>query len=292
MNRVNNANASFTLKRSSLQVLIAILEDDKCSSDKVIKAISKIKHDKKVRYWDALLYLRMTMPGLAHLALPGGGAALGKTNAVLLEKTALPPAYTRTFPGNQKAELYKNGPDRFKVMAPRTRFLGVTVEQFIWEYHGKIGVFLIHMGKVVDGMDMIMNGKTCIGHIKSVLQVAAQKNANVLALHLFEGQPVCQQLQEAYLRFNNRTEIFQPEKHEGGDNAYFKAFAEAHSTCVVIGWDADVCAAANVLGSLAFDENDQLIAPIVSHTNVVTSRPLLITSGQIRTAEWGVLSGT
>ena len=290
MNKVDTANPSFTLSRSSLRDLIRVLRDVNGTSAQAETALRKIPNAKASKYAEALLYLRTTLPGLSHIALPGG-LNLGKTNAVLLKKTDLPSRYNHDFSGANKKDLY-NGPNKFQMVEPETRFLGTSVEQFIWEFHGKLGVILIHMGKEVPGMELVMNGKTVIEHIKSVLEIAVKKNANILALHLYENTPVCEPLQNVYARFGNRKAVFEPNKHEGGDNPYFKAFTEAHPLCVVIGWDADVCAASNVLGGASLDENNRLIEPIVTRTNVVTSRALLVTTGQIQKPQWGVLAGT
>lgn len=293
MAKVNAANSSFTLSRSSLRALIGVLTSDSCTAQKVITQISKIKQSKKIKYWDALLHLRMTMAGVGHLILPGGGASLGKANAALLKKVKdLPRSYTRTWTGEERRGVY-SGPDKFAMLQPDTRFLGMTVEQFIWEFHGSVGIILIHLGKVVDGMDMQMEGKSCIDHINSVLNVAAKKNFKVCALHLFENKPVNGLLAGAYQRIGQKVTVFQPSKHEGGDRKEFADFADEHDICVVMGWDADVCVASNVLGGASFDDaTDKLITPILARTNVVTARPLIITKGVVGKAEWGVLRGT
>ncbi|MFC1749675.1 hypothetical protein ACFL2V_12815 [Pseudomonadota bacterium] len=293
MAKVNTADTTFNLKRSSLNQLIELLSSDACTAQKVVAEISKIKQNKKIKYWDALLHLRMTMDGVGHLILPGGGAGLGKCNAALLKKVpVLPTIYTRAWVGEERRGIY-SGPDKFKMLEPETRYLGMTVEQFIWEHHGKVGIILIHLGKIVEGIDMQMGGKSCADHINSVLNVAAKKNLKLCALHLFEGNYVNSLLSEAYQKVGQRTTVYRPDKHEGGDIKAFKDFADAHDVCVVMGWDADVCVSANVLGSASFDDStNRLITPILGRTDVVTARPLIITIGDLGNEEWGVLRGS
>jgi len=291
MLRINTANTKFTLKRSSLKNLIAVLAADSCTSSKALVEIRKINHAKKIKYWNALLYLRMTMKSMPHIALPGGGASLGKSNAVMLNKVELPAIYKRSYAGEKQKDLY-SGPDKFAMLKPQTHFLGKTVEHYIWEYKGKLGIILIHLGKVVSGMDMMMEGKTCTAHINSVLEVAAQKNIKLCALHLNKDLYVNANLLKSYQKIVDRTTVFEPDKHEGGDIDAFKNFADEHDVCIVMGWDADVCVAANVLGSSILDKsNDKIITPILGRTNVVTSRSLIITTGNIHTEQWGVLWG-
>jgi len=288
---VDEANTHFTESRSSLRTLLAVLKDAKCTDQRIANALGNINLNKAKKYWKALLYLRRTRPNMRNVILPGGNS-LNKTNAVLMTKTPLPPNYNHDFSGENVKGLY-SGPNRFQMVTPtRTRFLDKTLEHFIWESNDPVGVITIHLGRRVDGMETMMNGISAVDHISSIMTIAAEKGGDICCLHLFPNTPVCPELRTAYDKFTNKLPIFEPKRHEGGHNPYFKAFALTHPVCVVLGWDADICAASNVLGGASLTDNGKLIAPLITLTNILTARVGLVTTGMIGVQGWGVLRGT
>jgi hypothetical protein len=61
-----------------------------------------------------------------------------------------------------------------------------------------------------------------------------------------------------------------------------------------MGFDANICVNANLFGSPEKMPDDSFVSPLTSMTNVVTSRAVLVTGGQIvpvnNDAEYGVLN--
>ncbi|SFD34855.1 hypothetical protein [Pseudoalteromonas denitrificans] len=280
---VRRANPGFTLKRSSLKSLIALLNDSTSTAMQITMAMQKIPVLKAAKYRDALWYLQVTYPGFHPLNLPIGIHSQGKTNAARYSRTPLTQAYDpSSMPPTRNI--------------PPSAWLNQTVEQWLLTENGSVGVVIIHLSGLQDPMKDLFNGRASVDHMNSVLRIARLKGADLLCLHM-KGNPVCPELSDAANAYGDRkTDILISKYHMGGHSADFINFANTHDHVVVIGFDADICVNANLFGANEKSPNGQYIPPLTSLTNVVTSRALLVTTGLIypigNRNEYGVINAT
>jgi len=277
---VRGVNANFERwKKSSLRPLINILNDSAGTANQVSGALANLPAPKVSKYLDALYYLLATYPGLTgnDLHLP----TMGKTNAARFTRTALPATFNPQVPVQDR-------------LVAQNAFLGQTVEQYLIDNAAGTGVILIHLSGFEPAMSQVYDGRKVVDHMNSVLRVAKAKNCGVCILYQ-NAPPVCAELQAAADACTQTLAHVHPQ-HMGARDQAFYNFATNHTNCVVMGFDACVCVRANLFGSTETMPNGGYVAPVVSLTNVVTSRAVLVCDTPISPiadrGEWGVLTNT
>ena len=282
MQLVRAENANFERwKKSSLRPLINILNDSAGNANQVSGALANLPAPKINKYLDALYYLLATYPGLTanDLHLP----TMGKTNAARFTRTALPATFNPQVPVQDR-------------LVAQSAFLGQTVEQYLIDNAAGTGVILIHLSGFQPAMSDVYNSRRVVDHMNSVLRVAKAKNCDLCILYQ-NAPPVCAELQATANAFNGTTLAHVHPQHMGARDQAFYNFATNHTNCVVMGFDACVCVRANLFGSTeTMPLGGGYVAPVVSLTNVVTSRAVLVCNGPISPiadrGEWGVLTDT
>jgi hypothetical protein len=85
----------------------------------------------------------------------------------------------------------------------------------------------------------------------------------------------------------------------GSANQAFRDFASTKDNCIVMGFDGTICVYANIFGCAEFNETEPAVPapPLISLTNVITSRAVLVNDGVLyskgSTARpYGVLDNT
>jgi hypothetical protein len=274
--------------------LVAILNSPTGNAIQVATAINQIKAaadpvyiNKANKYKNALHFLERTYP------IPlGQWVTLGaqRSRAVRYTHVPMPPAFN------------PYGPTMYNVVArlqPASQWEGVaaqSVEDFIYTAAAPVGAVLIHMDAQQNGMDVMVDGMRVIDHIKSVLRAIQHRAGGVCALHIGNTQPVLPALQTEYNAIANRIAVNEPGfRHMGGFHAAFNNFVTGFATVVVMGFDADVCVRANLFGATEYPANAVLgtsaITPIAAQSDIVTSRAVLVTTGTIQQAEYGLIQG-
>lgn len=292
MARAKARNSHFEKhKNSSLHTLIAILKDDGCSAKRINDELLNIPQAKVLKYREAIYYLLATYPGLVTGNVSWG--PLKESNAALFPRTALPGNYDPASRDNAR---------RIVKGVPPTDFLHQSCESFLMESArngANNGVILIHLDNHQPPMNTTFNGYKVSEHINSVLRVAQVTGADLCVLHMQQEPPIAGIFRDAVDAFANdkRLWVYQPHGHMGSINNGFVDFASAHENCVVMGFDGTVCVHANIFGT-----NEHLATkpprpapPLITLTNVVTSRAVLVTAGQLYPVNWqkeyGVLEG-
>jgi hypothetical protein len=280
MQLVRMANPHYErIKRSSLRPLLAVLDSATGTAMQVQGALGALPQAKALRYKDALYYLVGTYGGLQANHIPLG--APGKTNAARFTRTQLPNPYRPQLPHLER------------VVAP-SAFLNQTVEQYLLSTNDDVGVLLIHLTNHDPSLDLVFNTWKVVDHINSVLRVARLRGFELCVLHQ-QNPPVCAALQAEADAFVARTNCHVHPHHMGGHNGHFLAFAQGHDCVVVMGFDACVCVRANMFGSPE-QENGAFVTPLIVQTDLVTSRAVLVTAGNItpnsHRGEFGVLYNT
>jgi len=317
MLRVNAANSHFDrVRASSLRPLIAILKDNAGDAQKVRAALVNLSAAKQAKYWEALLYLRMTYnPAIPAITLAGGGATLGKRNAALFGRNAnLPAQWATDFKGQAGADALnkKVGADPFnrtsavdaEIASTSNNFLDKSLEHFIVENPARLGAVLIHMGAQVDALGFAVAGRTHLQHLISTLDALAFVNAPLCILHqkYADGrhitENVCESLRTAVAKVGNLTTVWTT-GHAGGKDTEFMDFIAGHDTIVAMGYDGDVCVGANCFGTHELNDAQRpggaqtLVVPIINQANIVTSRTVLVSDGTInKVKKWGVICNT
>jgi hypothetical protein len=307
MKKVKEANSSFErVKTSSLRPLINILQDVKCSSQLVSTQLRKLPAAKQQKYWSALLHLRQNFPQLPLIPMLGG-TSLKKLNAAkFVRNTTLPAHWTDDFSGQAGAnKLCKkqgygdDAPFLFEreIASQSNAFLNKSLEHYIFENRATVAGVLIHMGQKVSEMDNLVEGVSHTEHIISVINALAGVNAPLCVL-LQNTDTVCAQLREPVSRCNTTT-VIEKKGHMGGQKAEFQEFVSG-KTIIMMGYDGDVCVAANTFGSdelmhttVGLQSKGRLVTPIINLADVVTSRAVLVTGAKLsKVDKWGVLHNT
>lgn len=270
LKRVEWSNDHFeSHKNSSLHALLALMRKADCSLIKVTAELNKIPQDKIGKYRDAMYYLVSTYPGLKADAIQW--PAPGGANAALYTKTKLPDNY------NQNA--YK----AFDVVKgnPPNSFLDMTCERFLLSSNENNGVIVIHCGHFQKPMKIDYAGRPVIDHMNSVLRVAKLTGAGLCVLHMTKDLPVCKELKDAVDDFDNAEVVYQPKGHMGSVNLKFENFAKGRDNCVVMGFDGTVCVHANIFGAPEpeLTPPPDFALPLITLTNVVTSRAVIVNDG-------------
>lgn len=274
-------------KNSSLHALIALLKSDTCTPIRIFQEVLKVPLGKLQKYGDAMTFLFQTHPRLNPGMLPRG--PLRQDNAAKFPKGAIPEGY----------DPRRNQGKEIMVGTPPTRFLNQSCEQFLLDSTENNGIVLIHLCKFQQPMDNVFNGRKVVDHMNSVLRVAAMLDVPVCSLHMTEDVPVCAELRDAYDAVPHRTPVFRNKGHMGSAAEAFRDFASTKDNCVVMGFDGTICVHANIFGCAEFLETDPTkpAPPLISLTNVVTSRAVLVNDGVLyskgSTARpYGVLNNT
>jgi hypothetical protein len=283
--RITNVNDHFeSHKNSSLHGLLALLESDTLKTLDVIKELLKLPEGKVTKYRDAIDHLLATYPMLTPHMLPG--KALKEARAARFPKVMI--------------DLQNGDAKKFVKGTPPTAFLDMTCEGFLANNAGSNnGVVLIHLCAYSPGLDNVYNGKKVIDHIKSVLSVAASTNTPVCSLSMTDGREICTELQDVYKAHPNTTSVFYRGGHMGTPHDDFFNFVNTKDNCIVLGFDGTVCVHANIFGGHGHETRlGQPAPPIITLANVITSRAVLSTVGDLRPKqnwdnnEYGVLFGT
>ncbi len=283
--RVNAVNPTFErFTNSALHNLIRILGDPAGTSIQVINALAGIPTAKTLKYKNALYFIVGNYPGVSPFHLNLGIFAPGnKTNAAMFTQTALPVGYAPGVPTIQK------------VVAP-SAFLNQTVEQYLIANPGT-GIVLIHLSNFQPNMGDMFESERVVDHMNSVLRVGRDNQADVCVL--YQGAPpVCAALQAEVNGYPpaRRTLALVHPYHMGMRDANFQAFVDNHPDIVVMGSDASVCVRANMFGAPEQLPGGGWVLPLVTRANLITSRAVLVTAGNItpmnHQGEYGVLFNT
>jgi hypothetical protein len=285
MARVNAANPTFERhKNSSLHSLIAVLSNPAGNAVQVINALAAIPISKTKKYKNALYYLVSNYPGVAPFHLNLGVAIPGnKANAAMFTQTALPP-------------VYAPGPPAVQKVVALSAFLNQTVEQYLIANPGT-GIVLIHLSQFQPNMNDLFDGARVVDHMKSALRVGLDNNADICVLYQM-APPVCPNLQaevNAYPAARRTLALVHPQ-HMGMRDINFQAFVNNHPDIVVMGFNASVCVRANMFGAPEQMPAGGWVPPLVTRANLITSRAVLVTGGNIaplgHQGEYGVLFNT
>ena len=309
MQHVNAANSHFDrVRASSLRPLIAILKDNAGDAQKVRAALVNLSAAKQAKYWEALLYLRMTYnPAIPAITLAGGGAALGKRNAALFGRNAqLPAQWATDFQGQAGAQkLFSRAPAvDAEIASTANNFLDKSLEHYIVENSARLGAVLIHMGSQVGALGFAVAGRTHLEHLISTLEALAFVNAPLCILHqkYQDGrhitENVCESLRTAVAKVGSLTTVWTT-GHAGGKDTAFMNFIGGYDTIVAMGYDGDVCVGANCFGTQELNDAQRpggaqtLVVPIINQASIVTSRTVLVSGGTInKVKKWGVICNT
>jgi hypothetical protein len=297
LQRVNAVNPTYSrFKNSSLTPLVAILNNPAGTAVQVATAITQVRNvadatfgNKANKYKSALHYLQRLYP----IPQPQW-VALGavRSRAVRYTQTALPNPFNAHGPN-----IYN--PSFTQRLQPPSLWEGITaqsVEDFIYRSAAPVGAVLIHMDAHQPGMDKVVDGMRVVDHIKSVLRAIQHRGGGVCALHIGATPPVCPALAPEYNACANRVAVNElGHRHMGSFHAAFNNFVTRYATVVVMGFDADVCVRANLFGAPEYAANavagDSSLPPLTSQNDIVTSRALLVATGPLQAAEYGLIRG-
>lgn len=265
---------------SQLRPVIELLKSPTGAPAQVQAALARITPDRVTKYRDALWFLQATYPGLQRQRLSMTGVL--KSNAAMYSRTLMTAAYAPD----------ARPPVRIR---PHSQFMGMPIEQVMLIIGGPVGIVLIHLSTFEKNMSDVIDGRMVVDHMNSVLRIGALCGADLLCLHI-AARPVCDELElQAGAFGGRRTNLFVKDGHMGGHDARFRHFAEWHQHVVVMGFDANICVNANLFGAPEHLPDGQFVPPLISMTNVVTSRAVLVTDGAIfppsGQGEYGVLNG-
>lgn len=284
--RARKANPHFErYKTSALHGLIEILKSEKCTKLQVLSAVLTIPQAKWRKYQDAFIYLFTKLPGLDPAMLYFG--ALGKANAAKFPKTEIPKDYA---PKIEKPQIV--------VGTPPVSFLEKSCEQFLMDSNERNGIILIHLCAFQKPMNDQYNGKPVVDHMNTVLRVAKLLDIPVCSLHMKENTPVCHELKEAYDAVPRRYPVFRKQGHMGSVDREFREFAESMDNCIVMGFDGTICVPANIFGCPEYVDAQRTCPapPLITLTNVITSRAVLVCDGGLYSKApgmpYGVLTNT
>ncbi|MES2824915.1 MAG: hypothetical protein V4732_15025 [Pseudomonadota bacterium] len=277
-----------TFGKSSLQPLMAILNNVGGNATEVYKAIAALPTIKADRYKVGLKYLLKTYPGLNDFGIKFEDLRLSSTKET---KAAL---YTQTpLPGNFNPE---NGKGQGQFVKPTSSLLNMSIVNYILSNPGTTGILLIHLGESNSvGMDQQFSGRTTLQHIQSVTRVARVMGCPICVLSMAKSgqEHLCETLQAEYNQFanNKRRVVHEPKYHTATNQQEMLNFLASRSEIVVMGFDATICVFANVFGSaepmsLA---NAQYRPPLITFANLLMSRATLVTKGPLncKTASLG-----
>jgi hypothetical protein len=190
--------------------------------------------------------------------------------------------------------------------------LHMTAEDYMLQNPTTTRLYLVHLGGWQDGMEQRYDGRSCVEHINSVLMLGAQLRMQLGILQdpsvspdtKSPGKAVHSSFEFAVGRYGDRVKVFNAGTAHAayGDPAFADWVDDPGTTAIVLmGFDADICAHANIFGSkqcvaetapLDTLAPPRLVPALVSRKDVVTARPLLISTGRISRPEYGPLQNT
>jgi hypothetical protein len=281
--------------KSSIQPLMAILDDDAGNAQKVATAITTVANtadgtygNKANKYKEALYYLQRTYP------VPTGsivGVKANQAKAVKLHRSGREPS-VKTWRKYEEdnARSWQPVADGGIELATASRIeaLAGTVEEYILSQPLNTGVVVIHLQGYQTGMNRVYDGWKAVDHMRSVLRVAAAAHMPLCTLKVQGGESVCPELQLPRDLFGEQIAPYVA-RHSGFHSDEYRDFVTSKENIILMGFDADVCVHINMFGGPelmdATDEEKRTNKPsrtvsgILSHCNVITSRPMLVARG-------------
>lgn len=293
MDLIFSANPTFNrLKNSSIKELCRLLNEPFLSelqlaldsthirSPEVSSCIDRIPPHKRYKYRDALWYLMANVPTLPYKPM---FLVHPKTDAAIYFKKPLSPTYN---PDGRPKILNK----------PLSQFKGQTVEEFLIQNGKETGILSIHLSSFEPPMNDIFDNRKVVDHMKSVLRIGCSVGSELLCLYMSE-RPICEELSKEANSFKSKKiDLLVTPHHMGGGDERYRQFAQRNKYIVVMGFDACICVNANIFGAGDKMPDGSFVPPLSSMTNVITSRSLLVTDGQVfpvnNQNEYGVLTGS
>ncbi|WP_293935612.1 hypothetical protein [Iodobacter sp.] len=294
MQFVRAVNTSYSrFRTSSLAPLVAVLNDPAGTTLQVVAEIVRIRGlpdavyvNKANKYKKALHYLQRMYPVPRAQWVP---LYAQRARAVRYTQAAMPVAFNPLGPGmyNQTHRIH-----------PVCQWEGapnpLSVEDFIYTTAGAVGVVMIHLTGTPNGIYERVDGMRVVDHMKSVLTAIEYRNGGVCALNI-GAAPLCPDLQAEFNLCANMLVIELGARHMGGVHAAFNTFVTGFATIVVMGFDADICVRANLFGTAEHVAGSAVgassVAPLTTQADVITSRAMLVTVGQISGVEYGLIQG-
>jgi hypothetical protein len=290
---------------SSLKPLVELLGKNNCSVEGIRSALEKLAKTsdktyvtKANKYKSAIYHLELTYRIPANQRVPVFTAKQKKrSNAIRYNRGATSPSVKDW----QKGDAADPGtwiPKGFNFVSPSSiQPLAGTVEDFILR-NPATGVIIIHLQNHVPDMDLTYDGFTAVQHINSVLNVARRTTSALCVLRVTNAAAVCDSILHEYNQFPGKiTPLTQ--RHSGFNNQDFRNFVTGRANIVLAGFQADMCVHVNMFGGELLArtqvEIDTRAEPrpasaLLTHTNVITSRPLVIgEGGPINRQEYGIL---
>jgi hypothetical protein len=290
---------------SSLKPLVELLGKDSCSVDKIrsalenlVKTSDKTYVTKANKYKSAIYHLELTYPIPANQRVPVFTARQKKrSNAIRYNRGATDPSVKDW----QKGDAADPGTwiaRAFNFALPSSiQPLAGTVEDFILR-NPATGVIIIHLQNHEHDMDLTYDGFTAVQHINSVLSVARRTGSPLCVLKVTNAAAVCASILHEYNQFPAPLTP-QIERHSGFHNQDFRNFLTGKTNIVLSGFQADMCVHINMFGGellvrtaaeIAIHAEPQPASALLAHTNVITSRPLVVSEGNsINRHEYGIL---
>jgi hypothetical protein len=289
--------------RSVLRPLIAILKDPNGTANQVVQAIDNLTRtadaqyrNKANKYKEALYFLQhdYPIPTVNRVSINPQAS-----EAVRFTQTPVPPGF------NQFGPAMYGHTDR--LVAPSAS-LHQTIEEFIYTAPAipavNIGIVMIHLGAFQQSMLDRYDGWRVLDHMNSVLRVGWNCHCDLCILHMGAQPEVCPELDPEVSYFFHRVTVHElGHAHMGNSHPSFLQFMQTHNPVVVMGFDANICVRANLFGTNEYmphigpgPDPHTPVPPIVSVTDVVTSRAVLVCNGPIypvnHQGEYGVLFNT
>lgn len=260
------------------------------------------------KYKDALYHIVQTgnIPNLVNDFAVGG---MNTTRAYRFGQTNVPANFNPAQAGPPVANVHRIVPAGAWVNP------SMTVEDYVARGNAD-GIFIIHMqGNQAAFMERF-DGWTSLQHMNSVLRVAKRRNVPIYELNMQAGPNALDEVNNYTAAL--RTTGLVPQAHSGQHDPNFNAWLGGKNKVVVMGFDAIVCVDANLFGSNdpiaqahgvgpshVYPANGIIVAlrntlvnfarPLVSVTNVVTSRALVATTGSLNppnhVGQYGALTG-
>ena len=260
------------------------------------------------KYKDALYHFVQTgnIPNLVNDFTIGG---MNTTRAYRFAQTNVPATFNPAQAGPLVANVHRIVPAGAWVNP------SMTVEDYVARGNAD-GIFIIHMQGDEAAFKEKFDGWTSLQHMDSVLRVAKRRNVPIYILNMYDRPTALFEANNYHVAL--RTTGHVPQAHSGQHAPNFRNWLLGKNNVVVMGYDAIVCVDANLFGSNdpiaeaygvgpshVYPANGFIVAlrntlvkfarPLVSVTNVVTSRALLATTGSLNppnhVGQYGALTG-
>jgi hypothetical protein len=290
---------------SSLKPLVELLGKNSCSAQKICSALEELAKTsdktyvtKANKYKSAIYHLELTYPIPANQRVPVFTTKQKKrSNAIRYNRGATEPSVKDWQKGNaaDPGTWIARG---FNFALPSSiQSLAGTVEDFILR-NPATGVIIIHLQNHEHDMDLTYDGFTAVQHINSVLNVARRTASGLCVLRVTNAAAVCASILHEYNQFPAPLTP-QVERHSGFHSEVFRTFVTGKTDIVLAGFQADMCVHINMFGGellvrtaaeIATHAEPRPASALLAHTNVITSRPLVVSEGNsINRQEYGIL---